>query len=186
MTNILRATTAIPGGADDFAHTGSSETATSDQVPKPFLFSASKPIRQGSSQTLKGFEESGSQHIGPEQVLHATIRSQPRVAILDSDLEHAATLAGRLRMRQLTLTTHRKLEDALRSLRNEHSAWDILVVNVSDASQPWLAILRRLQEACSNRSSPPTPLFLCTSTVKRHPQFQLSLERLGVRFVYER
>jgi hypothetical protein len=175
MTNTLRATTAMLGGADDFAHTGSSDTANSNQSPKPLLFSASESLRQGSPERMD-----------PDQVLQETIRSKPRVAILDSDLEHAATLANRLRVRQLTLTTYRKLEDALRVLRHHCATPDIMVVDVSDTSQPWLAILRRLQERCCDHSSTHTPLFLCTSRIKKHPEFQLSLERLGVRFVCER
>lgn len=184
--NTLRATTVLLGSADSFAHTVSSGTVTSGQTSKPFLSSASKSIRQGSAPILNGFEQSGPLRVDQSQVVQETIRFKTHVAILDSDSEHAEILADRLRGRQLTLTTHRKLEDALQALRREHPAWDILVVNVTDASQPWLAILRRLQEACSSYSSSQTPLFLCTSKIKRHPQFQLSLERLGVRFVYER
>ncbi len=110
----------------------------------------------------------------------------PSVLIIDNDQMHSMEIANRLRARHLTLTTHRAPTDALQTLHREPSTWDIVVVNVSDASQPWLAILRRLQEACANRSSPNTPLFLCTSRIKRDPQFQILLERLGVRFVYER
>jgi hypothetical protein len=186
MTNTLRAATVVVGSADSFARTRSSESVTSDQTSKPFLSSASTSIRQGAASVLNGFEQSGPRRVDRSQVVQETIRSMPHVAILDNDVEHAATLAGRLRGRQLTLTTHGKLEDALQALRGDHPAWDIMVVNVTDASQPWLAILRRLQEACSSYSSPKTPLFLCTSKIKRHPQFQLLLERLGVRFVYER
>jgi CheY-like chemotaxis protein len=108
------------------------------------------------------------------------------VALVDSDAIHAAALANRLRARQLNLTAHRSPEDALQALRRDFAKPDIMIVNVSDISQPWLAILRRLQEACSGHSSPQTPLFLCTTRIKRHPEFQLSLERIGVRFVCER
>ena len=110
----------------------------------------------------------------------------PSALIIDSDQVHGMEIAERLRARQLTLTTHHDLKAALQAVHREPSAWDIVVVNVSDASQPWFAILRRLLEACASHCSPHTPLFLCTSRVKRDPQFQLALERLGVRFVYER
>jgi DNA-binding NtrC family response regulator len=108
------------------------------------------------------------------------------ILIIDKDQAHSIKVADRLRGRQLIPTTHRELKDALQALYREASAWDIVLVDVSDLSLPWLAILRQLLEACSSHSSPHMPLFLCTSRTKRDPQFQLALERLGVRFVYER
>jgi hypothetical protein len=110
----------------------------------------------------------------------------PSVLIIDNDQAHSVKTAERLRARQLTVTTQRELSGGLQTLHREPFAWDIVVVDVSDASQLWLAILRRLLEACSSHNSPYTPLFLCTSRIKRDPQFQLAIERLGVRFVYER
>ena len=120
------------------------------------------------------------------QAYQEVVRSGPHVMILDNDAAHAALIAERLRPRQLLLTTHREPEDALEALRCTSTACDIVVVNVSDISHPWLAILRRLIEACASRSQSYTSFFLCTSRVKRDSQFQLSIERMGVRFVYER
>lgn len=110
----------------------------------------------------------------------------PSILIIDKDEAHSMEIADRLRARQLAVTTHAELGRGFQTLHSEPSAWDVVVVNVSDASQPWLAILRRLLEASSCDGSRSTPLLLCTSRIKRDPQFQLALERLGVRLVYER
>jgi hypothetical protein len=126
MTNTLRATTALSGSADSFALARSSETATSSVASTPSLSSASKSIRQGSAQTLNSFERFGPHRVDRHEVLQESIRTKSHVVILDSDLEHATTLADRLRRRQLTLTTHRKLEDALQVLCREHPGWDML------------------------------------------------------------
>src|SRR5579872_6719250 len=107
----------------------------------------------------------------------------PSVLIIDRDQAHSMQIADRLRTRRLTVTVHRELSRGLDILHAEPSTWDIVVVNVSDVSQPWLAFLRRLLETSSGHGSLHVPLFLCTSRIKRDPQFQLSLERLGVRFV---
>jgi DNA-binding NarL/FixJ family response regulator len=110
----------------------------------------------------------------------------PRVLVIDNDQAHSTEIADRLRALHLTVVAFRELSTGSSILHDELSACDIVVVNVSDASQPWLAILRRLLEASARHSSQPAPLFLCTSRIKRDPQFQLELERMGVRFVYER
>ncbi len=189
MTNTQRATTVQRDSADTFAHSGNYETATSGQASKPILSSSSAPSRQGTTHSSNGVERSVRfevRNVPLPQLPQEIIHSRPTVVLVDNDAMHAATLADRLRARQLMLTTHRAPADALQVLRREPSACDIVVVNVSDASQPWLAILRRLLEACASNSSPHTPLFLCTSRIKRDHQFQLALERLGARFVYER
>ncbi len=189
MTNTQRATTVQSDSDDSFVYAGRSVTSISGQGSKPFLSSASAHSRQGTPHCSNGVERSirfKVRNVPPPQTFQEIIHSRPSVVLVDNDATHAATLTERLRTRQLTFATHRAPEDALRTLRREHPAWDIVVVNVSDASQPWLAILRRLMETCANHSSPQMPLFLCTSRIKRDPQFQLALERLGVRFVYER
>lgn len=189
MTNTQRVTTVRRDSADSFAHSGNPETTITDQTAKPFLFNVSVPNRQGAPQDTHGCERSVRPEVRPvpsRQTFRKIVCSGPGVALLDNDAAHATILADRLRGRPLTLTTHCDPKDALQALHRDPSAYDVVVVNVSDVSQPWLAILRRLLEACSSHNSPHTPLFLCTSRIKRDPQFQLAIERLGVRFVYER
>jgi hypothetical protein len=192
MTNTQRVTTVSKDSADDLAHTPKAETTFSGQAARPILSTASESSRQGALQDCHNFERftrPEGWHVLPPQTSQEIARSGPGVLLLDNDAVHAGALADRLRAQrdhQLTLTTHPEPKGVLHTLRREPSAWDIVVVNVSDVSQPWLAILRRLLEASSSHSTPHTPLFLCTSRIKRDPQFQLALERLGVRFVYER
>ena len=189
MTNTQRGTTVCRDGDDNFVHSQSSETSTSRQDSDPLVSSASIPTRQVASHSSSGSSRSVRFEVRqepPTQTGPAIIRSRYSVALIDNDTAHAAKLADRLRFHQLALIAHCELNDALPALQGGHFEWDIVIVNVSDPSQPWLAILRRLQEACSSHGSRHFPLFLCTSRIKRDPQFQLALERLGVRFVYER
>jgi hypothetical protein len=189
MTNTQRVTTVRKDSADTFAHSGNSDPQLPAKRRSPFFLAPSSPVVKERHKVPAASSDLPSSMYGMwrrvtrfQQIVH----SRPSVVLLDNDAAHAATLADRLRARQLALTTLREPKDALRALHREPSGWDIVVVNVSDASQPWLAILRRLLEACFSHSAPHAPLFVCTSRIKRDPQFQLALERLGVRFVHER
>jgi DNA-binding NarL/FixJ family response regulator len=107
------------------------------------------------------------------------------VILIDGDEKHAEALADRLRARSLDVIRHVKSNTALSMLKRRGTPCDLVLINVSDSSRPWLRILRELQEACFSFSHC-HPLVLCLSTVKREPQFELQIERLGARFVYER
>jgi hypothetical protein len=107
------------------------------------------------------------------------------VMLIDNDEMHAEALAARLRARGLNVVRHRKADHALSVLIHKRTHCDLALINVSDLSQPWLRIVRKLQDACFS-SSHCCPLVLSLSTVKREPQFELQIERLGARFVYER
>jgi DNA-binding NarL/FixJ family response regulator len=107
------------------------------------------------------------------------------VTLIDQDEMHAEALAACLRARDLHVTHHIGANSALSMLKRQNAPCDLVLLNVSDSSQPWVRILRELQEACFSFSRC-HPLVLCMSTVKRQPLFALQIERLGARFVYER
>jgi DNA-binding NarL/FixJ family response regulator len=104
--------------------------------------------------------------------------------LIDDDEMHAETLTVRFRARGLDVMRHTEADRAL-SVMHKGTTCDLMLINVSDSSQPWLRIVRELQDASFSFSHWP-PLVLCLSTVKRDPQFELQVERLGARFVYER
>jgi DNA-binding NarL/FixJ family response regulator len=105
--------------------------------------------------------------------------------LIDSDKVHAEGLAERLRARGLNVMRQAEPKSALSMLRRASTPCDLVLINVSNSSQPWLRTLRELQES-GHSSSRSHPLVLCLSTGKKDPQFQLALERMGARFVYER
>jgi hypothetical protein len=107
------------------------------------------------------------------------------VILIDNNEMHAETLTARLRNRGLNVMRHVESISALSMLKRGDTSWDLVLINVSGSSQTWLKILRQLQELCVS-SSHCRPLVLCLSTVRREPQFELQIERLGARFVYER
>jgi hypothetical protein len=60
-----------------------------------------------------------------------------------------------------------------------------VILNVSDAVLPWFKILKKLQEAFFQSGGHQSPLFLCTSSTKRSHEFELRIERMGARYVFE-
>ncbi len=107
--------------------------------------------------------------------------------LIDDDPKHAEDLTAALQARgnldvQATLSS----EEAIDQIRRRAHTYDLVVLNVSDASKPWPSILIRLQGACRFSGHTRGPLFICVSSVRREPQFELSLERKGARYVQER
>lgn len=106
------------------------------------------------------------------------------ILLIDNDPVHAEGLIGRLRSRSLHIEWVRSTPEAVTTLRERPSQFDLVILDVSDPSQPWLNVLDRLQHA--GRRYGWSPLFLCVSNRQREPQFELAVERKGARYVYER
>jgi hypothetical protein len=106
--------------------------------------------------------------------------------VIDADAPHAEKLIRRLGSRNLRIDLVRSTTEAISKLRYPVSPYELVIVNTSDASHPWLAILDRLQEVCRQPGSHSKPLFLCVSNRQRDPHFELEIERRGARYAYER
>ena len=104
--------------------------------------------------------------------------------IIDTDPVHAGKLIQELKSRRLRLKVIPNVDEATRRLRNQ--SYQLVILNVSDSSQPWLQVLDRLREATRHPGGDSRPLFLCISNRPREPRFQLEVERQGARYVYER
>ena len=109
----------------------------------------------------------------------------PHVLLVDTDQRHAERIRECLESHALEVEVCSDSEEASTWLRRESSNYEVVVLNISDVKLPWFSILARLHEACFQSQRYPTPLFLCTSSTKRSPEFQLRMERLGARYVYE-
>ena len=105
--------------------------------------------------------------------------------IIDEDHGHAQRIAGAVRSRHLAVGVASSPEDALRLFRSQMRGPHLVILNVSDPSQPWLSILRELRTAIEI-SRQELCLFLCVSTRRTDALFELQIEKLGGRFVYER
>jgi hypothetical protein len=146
MTNTQRPTTVRTASADKFEQAGNSKTPIRIQSSKPYFSSASDQSRQGTVNGASGPQSSIQHEVQPAPQPQADleiIHSRPSIVLVDSDAAHALSLADRLRSRPLALTVFRDANDALRTLHGSFPEWDIVIVNVSDAVQPWVAILRR-------------------------------------------
>ena len=108
-----------------------------------------------------------------------------RALLIDDDTPHAERLSQQLQRRCVEVELVREIRTAISILRRRAQLYELVIINASDATQPWLNILDRLQEACHCTGSYPTPLFLCVSITPREPQFELGIERKGVRYVHE-
>lgn len=109
-----------------------------------------------------------------------------KVLLIDQDGPHAEHLVKLLRSRGLSVEECGTVSEATIRLKQPGAEYELVIVNVSDASQPWLQALDTLHEASSQASLGLGPRFLCVSTVTRGPWFELQIEQHGGRFVYER
>jgi DNA-binding response OmpR family regulator len=105
--------------------------------------------------------------------------------LIDDDDMHAEALTARLRARGLNVDRYSNADRAFSALMHNRAHYDLTLINVSDSSRPWLRIVRKLQDACFSFGHHHT-MILCLSTVRREPQLELQIERLGARLVYER
>jgi hypothetical protein len=109
-----------------------------------------------------------------------------QILILDPDSLHAARLIGCLKNRRLDIDLVETTSEAVSRLRVGAMPYDLVIVNVSRSSEPWLEILDKLQEASySGVHLGSRPSFLCVSDRKCELDFELAIERKGSRYVYE-
>lgn len=109
-----------------------------------------------------------------------------QVLLIDSDLSHAARLSECLRQNGLSVELSLGVSDAARRLKRADARFELLILHVSDPSQPWLRHLRTLNEASHQSGYSVGPRFLCVSRVRREPLFEFRIEQMGGRLVYER
>lgn len=107
------------------------------------------------------------------------------ILIIDADALSTLGLDQQLRDRSLRVLRSDDLQQAIAVIRREGHSLDVVLVNVSRSSVPWLAVLRELRAACERHCPGPKPLLLCFSSVRKDPLFQLQVEGLGARFVHE-
>jgi hypothetical protein len=70
-------------------------------------------------------------------------------------------------------------------LNRVSETFDLVIVNVSNGAYPWLRTLRGLRDAAFQHDRDLIPQFLCVSKMKQAPEFVLSLEEIGARYVLE-
>jgi hypothetical protein len=112
-------------------------------------------------------------------------RPSCRILFVDADESHGSDLFNTLIGRGWTVELHSTMKAAISRLKRPGFECEVVIVNVSDASQPWLRRLEMLQEAAHGCTAPVGPLILCVSGVKRDHLFELEIERRGGRLVYE-
>jgi hypothetical protein len=108
-----------------------------------------------------------------------------RILLIDSDEAHGRRLLEFLADRRLGVELLRTVQAAIGRLKQKGYQCDLVIMNVSDGSQPWLRRLEMLQEAVHECMTPAGPLVLCVSNAKRDHLFELEIERRGGRLVYE-
>jgi len=106
--------------------------------------------------------------------------------LIDEDDNHAGCLASRLSRPETRIERVVSANEAMTRLRGAAGGYDLVIVNVSGNYEPWVPILRKLLEASRQPALGTMPAFLCVSTARRSPEFELQLERMGLRYVFER
>jgi DNA-binding response OmpR family regulator len=109
----------------------------------------------------------------------------PRVLLIDSDQQHAERVREQLGFHAVEVEVIPDPRQAVAQLKRDSADYAVVILNVSSAALPWADTLAKLQESCLQPGAYPPPLFLCTSDTKRPPEFELRIERMGARYVYE-
>lgn len=109
----------------------------------------------------------------------------PRLLLVDSDPQHAERVRGRVGFDTVEVEVVTDPKQAAAELRMGIADYAVVILNVSNASLPWIETLAKLQEACFQSGAYRSPFFLCTSATKRSLEFELRIERMGGRYVYE-
>lgn len=108
-----------------------------------------------------------------------------KVLLVDTDQQHAECVRAGLSFHDFAVYVCFDPEHAAMRLRRAGNDFDLVILNVSSPSLLWVNILAKLQSACFESGVYPSPLFLCTSITKRPPEFELRIERMGARYVFE-
>lgn len=108
-----------------------------------------------------------------------------RVMLVDTDRGHAERVRAGLGSHDFDVEVFANVERAVQRLRRPGTDYDIVILNVSNDLLYWGKILESLQAAGIQSGVYPSPLLLCTSCIKRSPEFELQIERMGARYVYE-
>ena len=108
-----------------------------------------------------------------------------KVLIIDDDRNRAERLERELNQRRAATIYSATVREAVRKLKSRTASIDLVILSISDRSQPWLEILHTLQEASWQPGIGDFPLFLCISRLYFVADFQLQIERMGARYVTE-
>jgi DNA-binding response OmpR family regulator len=108
-----------------------------------------------------------------------------QVLLVDLDQSHAERVREALRFHALEADVCTNPEQATARLRRAGTNYEVVIINVSNILLPWVNIVEKLQAACFQSGAYPPPLFLCASSTKRSPEFELRVERTGARYVFE-
>jgi len=108
-----------------------------------------------------------------------------RVLLIDDDGDHAEQVGIILARRGLAVTRVAEIGEAIKRLEAGGSAWEIVVLVISDHSRPWFTVLHNLQEAAWHGALSDVQLFLCLSKQDLGTDFQLRIEHMGARYACE-
>lgn len=105
--------------------------------------------------------------------------------LIDDDRLHAMHIARELNQRGLITSYTASIWEAVRRLKCREAPFDLVVLTISDRSQPWLDILHQLQQAAWQPGISESPFFLCISRLSFGAEFNLRVEQMGARYVTE-
>lgn len=108
------------------------------------------------------------------------------VLLIDHDAIHSQPLIECLTTHRLGVDLCANIEQAAKKLRLIGGNYELVIVNISDVSQPWLRLLSLLRESVIESGVAVAPDVLCVSTAKYDALFELQIERMAGRLVYER
>ena len=108
------------------------------------------------------------------------------VLLVDDDGDHAKELGRALTRRGVAVLRAANSRETIARLRNRAHVCDIVILCLADRKRPWLAVFHDLLQASREAGFSETPRFLCVSRIQFGSEFQLQIERMGARYVYER
>ncbi len=107
-----------------------------------------------------------------------------RVLLIDSDRTHAEALCAGLHDLGMSVRRAHSREAGLEALRVDTDDFDLVIINITQGEDSWIAFVRILLDLIRSRSHVP-PALLCTTIIPRKTEFEIALHHLGVSLAYE-
>jgi CheY-like chemotaxis protein len=108
-----------------------------------------------------------------------------RLLLANLDSKHADCIRRDLADQGHEVDVCSRPEQAIARLRRKDADFEAVIFDVSNDRADWMSTLVQVQAACMQSEIYPPPCMICISRISRPPEFELRIEYMGARYVFE-